>query len=51
MASHIPCSLSKVNVLFHFQVLCGQKEVEGLHLNGIQPFNNSHWEKARPWVE
>ena len=51
IASCIPCSQSKVNVILHFQVLCGQKAVEALHLNGIQPFNNSHWEKAKLWVE
>ena len=47
----IPCSKSKTNVLLHFQVLCREMSVEVLHLSGIQPFQNFHWEKARSWVE
>ena len=46
IASCIPCSKSKANVFLHFQVLCGEKSVEVLHLSGIQPFQNFH-EKAR----
>ena len=45
IASCILCSKSKANVLLHFQVLCREKSVEVLHLSGIQPFQNIHWEK------
>ena len=51
VASRIPCSKSKASVLLHFQVLCGEKALETLNLHGIEPFNNSHWGKAKTWVE
>jgi hypothetical protein len=47
VASRIPCSKSKASVLLHFQVLCGEKALETLNLHGIEPFNNSHWGKAK----
>ena len=47
IASCIPCSKSKANVLLLFPVLCGEKPVEALHLSDMQAFKNRHWEKAR----
>ena len=51
VASCIPCGQSKSTILLQFQVLCGEKPVESLHLHGLHPFNNSHWRKAKAWVE